>query len=302
MLDFATGTATVKFDLSTTRTSPRDWVDLWVTPFEGQMELQADDWTPDLQGGPRDSLHIRMDKSGGGGFSIFRGTTIVSGVTTDLNTNFWTGYETFLVPSASRRDTFQLDISSTHVRFGMPTYNFWWIDTDIAPLKFTSGIVQLGHHSYTPEKACETNSPELRCGANTWHWDNVSISPATPFTMIHADQIVLGASNASASFPSAAPDGAHLRFAAMASSMRVSFDGGASWQPAEMQAHTVKSADEHAKSFWTPIPKGATGVTFSGGAWYGRPWSVRDVSVFASDNNSATEAPALDGVPGEEAP
>ena len=39
----------------------RDWIDLWVTPFNENLQLPLEDWLPDLQGPPKDSVHIRMD-------------------------------------------------------------------------------------------------------------------------------------------------------------------------------------------------------------------------------------------------
>ena len=84
-----------------------------------------------------------------------------------------------------QRDTFELDISKNHIRFGMPQYNFWWVDADIPTLDWSQGVVQLGHHSYNPEKDCNYDGT---CGPNTWHWDNVSITPAVPFTILRADQ------------------------------------------------------------------------------------------------------------------
>src|SRR5207302_8424505 len=81
------------------------------------------------------------------------------------------------------RTTFELHLSRTHLKFGMPAYNLWWMDGDIADLGWSSGVVQLGHHSYNPDKACDFNGT---CGPNTWHWDNVSISAAVPFTILRA--------------------------------------------------------------------------------------------------------------------
>ena len=61
MVDFSGGEAVVRFDLSTLRTSPRDWVDIWLTPYEDHLQLPLDNWLPDLTGEPSRSVHLRMD-------------------------------------------------------------------------------------------------------------------------------------------------------------------------------------------------------------------------------------------------
>jgi hypothetical protein len=295
MVDFSQGTATIKFDLSTTRTSDRDWIDVWITPFGDQLQMPADDFAPDLQGGPRNGLQIRMDNVSGPGHTGFKGNVITNGSVREMTVGQWyTGYESFLTPSASRRDTFQLDVSSTHVRFGMPAYNFWWIDTDIRALGWNTGIVQFAHYSYNPYKACDSNLAGLQCGANTWHWDNLSISPAQPYTMLHSMQRTSDPSSPTLTFDSPAPANAHLRFTAFATSMQVSFDNGASWQPAPFQASTVNNhQDGQAKSFWTDMPQGASTVTFRGTAAAGKAWFVRDPAVVAPTEMTAAPGPDM---------
>ena len=61
MVDFSSGEAVIKFDVSTRRTSGRDWIDVWVTPFADNLQLPLDSWLPDLNGPPRQAVHIRMD-------------------------------------------------------------------------------------------------------------------------------------------------------------------------------------------------------------------------------------------------
>ena len=90
----------------------------------------------------------------------------------------------------------------------MPTYNQWWLNEKIADLGWDKAIVQFGHHSYTPEKDCNN------CRPNTWHWDNISIDPSVPFTIISADQRWASEDHgASVAFKGPAPAGSHLRFA-----------------------------------------------------------------------------------------
>jgi hypothetical protein len=89
-------------------------------------------------------------------------------------------------------------------------------------------VVQFGHHSYDPTRNCPT------CGPNTWHWDNVSLSSAIPFTMLRADRRSVDPDTDPAlHFPGPAPAHARLRFAAVGRQVAVSTDGGATWQPAQ---------------------------------------------------------------------
>ncbi len=289
MADFSAGESVVKFDVSTLRTSARDWIDLWVTPFDKNLQLPLEDWLPDLQGPPQNAVQIRIDQTNGE--SYFRGT---------IYNNFTSGsvripnktemsYEQAMAavglkPDAARRDTFELHISKNHIKFGMPAYNLWWIDTDVT-LPFSQGVVQLGHHSYNPSKDCSFNGT---CGPNTWHWDNVSISPAAPFTMVHADKRSVSTNGSTITLQSPAPQNAHLRFAALGK-VEVSFNGGSTWQAAQRQQQQMAAA-EHMSSYWTPIPSGTTTVQFrfSPDSWYGGPYRAQDFSVWAPGGSLPT--------------
>ncbi|MGE3271350.1 MAG: hypothetical protein AB7P40_21555, partial [Chloroflexota bacterium] len=179
-VDFSGGEAVIRFDLSTLRSSTRDWVDIWITPFEDQVQLPLDSWLPDLTGEPQRSVHVRMKDSGGKtSFSanVFRGNQME-----ELEGSWWLGYEDFLTPSAVRRDPFEIRISRTSLKVGMPDYNQWWVNSKMADLGWDRAVVQFGHHSYTPSKDCNG------CGPNTWHWDNIGIEPAVPFTIIPGDR------------------------------------------------------------------------------------------------------------------
>ena len=276
LVDFSQGEAVVTFDLSTLRASPRDWVDIWLTPYDDHLQLPADDWLPDLTGEPRRSIHVRMSMtSGETGFAaeVFNDTQVQTFKGTGGR-----GYESFLTPSAVRRDPFELRISRTSLKFGMPTYNAWWLDEQIAALGWDRAIVQFGHHSYTPGKDC--NGP---CGPNTWHWDSVGIEPAVPFTIIPANQRWAGAERGTTvEFAAPAPDGSHLRFVAIGSDISVSFDGGATWQAAQPRpVRSVRSLEGTFLSYWTPMPAGTSSVMVQGRNWYGGSWAVRDASIWS---------------------
>jgi hypothetical protein len=276
MVDFSSGEAVISWDMSTARTSGRDWVDLWITPFAENLELPLQDWLPDLSGPPRNAIHIFMNTYNGD--TVWGAEVINNYVATDVSgSNWWKGWRTFLAESASRRDTFELRISRNRLKFGMPGYQFYWLDVPIPQQSWSQGVVQLGHHSYNPTKSDGCGSV---CQPNTWHWDNVSISPATPFTIVRADRRTADAANGKLSFPAPAPANASLRFAGIGSNLAVSFDGGKTWQPAQLQVQS-KVVEEHFKSYWMPIPAGTASVQVRGNDWWGGKWLVRDVSIWA---------------------
>src|SRR5690349_22545564 len=100
MADFSGGEAVVKFALSTLRASGNDWVDLWVTPWEDNLALPLDGSLlgVDLQGPPRQGLHIRM-APGDRGRSAFEAYAIRDFRETRLASDA-RGYESFLTPTS----------------------------------------------------------------------------------------------------------------------------------------------------------------------------------------------------------
>jgi hypothetical protein len=157
MVDFSGDEAVIRFDVSTLRRSDRDWIDLWITPFADNLMAPLEPWLPDLDGRPRRAIHTRMDMTNS--YQTYFRTEVVC-LTTGcssggLDASGAQGYESFLTPSATARETFELHISRTHFRVGMPAYNQWWTDTDMPDIGWSQGILQIGHHSYAPMKgAC----------------------------------------------------------------------------------------------------------------------------------------------------
>ncbi len=274
MVDFTNQEAVIRFDMSTGRTSTRDWVDIWITPYSDHLQLPLAAFLPDLSGEPRNSIKVEM--------GVFNGNTTFSGQvvrdfkTEPLKVGGFLGYEEVFVPSFMQRETFELRISRTHLKFGMPKYDLWWIDTDISALNFTQGVVQFGHHSYNPTKDCSG------CGPNTWHWDNFSIYPSVPFTIIGAEQRYANPAVPTVNFTTPSQVGSYLRFAAIGKQIEVSFDGGATWQTAETQAQ-LRYEEGAFWSYWTPIPPGITQVMFRGQSWWGGEWHARDISFWSPD-------------------
>jgi hypothetical protein len=273
MVDFSRGEAVVSIDASTLVASRRDWWDIWITPYDENLALPSIEEIPDLQGPPRRAVQVEMRTFNGNqtGFvaSVFNGFQRQTLPSKDERS-----YERVLTPDAARRDKFELRISQNRIRFGMPAYNLWWVDTPIANLGWNQGVVQIGHHSYNPAK--DDIVPGAHAG--TWHWDNLYIKPARPFTIIRAQQ---RSAYPVATFPQAAPANARLRFAGYGTGMQVSFDSGRTWSNATRQAQPGTFTD-HFSSYWTPIPAGTTRVHFRGqpGCCPAGP-AVRDVSIWA---------------------
>jgi hypothetical protein len=298
--DFSSGEVVIKFDISTLRTSDRDWTDIWVTPFNDNLQLALEDWLPAGNGHPRNAIHARLVAP--------QVEVIRNFVATDVPRT-GEGYETALAragltTSATRRDTFELHISRTHVRFGMPAYNFWPVDANIADLGWTSGVIQLGHHSYNPSKSDGCGPPPgvTTCTANTWHWDNVGISPAVQFSLLNADLRRADATHTRVTF-APAPANAHLRFIGVGRALQFSTDNGATWVTPQTQAASAMAGQENFRSYWTPVPAGTQAVLFRGSpSDYGWPWIIRDISIWSLGGVPSTPSPTSTSSPAPSSP
>ena len=278
MVRLSQGTATIKFDVSTARTSERDWIDLWVTPFAENLQLPLEDWLPDLQGPPRHALQIRMDNNEDSTF--FRGELYDDYGEDKLPQATDAGYETVLAPSATTRTTFELDISRTHIRFGLPTRSLWWIDTDVPALSWGGGsaaraalvqplkgvrlrrhvraqYVALGQRKHQPGSAIRHRPRDQ------------SIRQPRRRPRRHL-------------VSSAAPPNSFLRFSAIGDVV-VSFDAGHTWEDAVRQEQEL-SEPSHYSSFWMPIPAGTKSVQlrFSDDDWYDGPFRAQDFGIWTT--------------------
>lgn len=279
LINFANG-GVVQFDLSTLRMSTRDWVDIWITPYNDNLTMPFDQGDVDLQGVPRRAVHVTM--SAFNGQSTFRCNVVNNWVEDEVPSNWW---ETLTHSSATIRDTFKLEISPTHLKLTSPTMLYGdgspWTgcDTAISNLGWTSGIVQLGHHSYNPTK---DNSGEPA----TWHWDNVSISPSIPFTIINADRRYVDSSTQVVTFNSPAPTGASLRFSANGSAIQYSLDNGATWLNAVKQASETDV--DRFKGYQTNIPAGTQSVRIRGNNTFNGPFFAQDFFIWSLTTGSPT--------------
>jgi len=290
-VNFENGEAVIKMDVSSFKSSGRQWWDIWVQPYENNFQLPLEDWLPAYSGEPKNAISIKMEGDTFEGFVVNNFNAQGISKTADG----WKSLplvlqENNLPVSPTRRDTYELRISKTHVKFGLPALNHWWIDADISNLGWGNGIVTLGTHEYNSSKDCTPNPP-TDCAATTWHWDNVSITPATPFTIIRGNERGINSTTSNViNFPKPAPANSHLRFAAIGT-IQLSFDNGSTYQNAQKNVEE-KNAPEHFSNYWTPIPQGTTAVLVKGsGESYIGQWLLRDPAIFSETSTAGDTQP-----------
>jgi hypothetical protein len=320
--DFSTGEVVIRFDMATLRTSPRDWVDVWITPYEDNLVFPLEDWLPIQNGYPKRAVHVRMDNTNcctvGG--STFRFSTVNNFIDTAVDTCWWCSVEDHMTTSPKQRSTFELRLSRTHVKFSMPGGQFdvngspinnsqelVWVDKDIPDLGWSSGVIQFGHHSYNPTKDCTIDPnkpPGYTCTPNTWHWDNVSISNAVPITNIKANRRYVSTADNTQSLPvvfnQPAPANAYLRFAGIGV-IEYSLNNGSTWLPAKRQLasrEAVKGghAPEHDSAYFISIPQGTQQVNFrfSPDGWYNGccgAFIAQDFAIWSTSAPRSTPVP-----------
>ena len=274
LFDFSQG-GSVTFDISTERMSVRDWWDVLITPYGDNLALPLLSNLSqgvDLQGPPMNTIHIGTDNGEG-----------APKLSTVVNGNEWNG-PTWVEPAdagipgtvnqAVTRQTMKLTIANGRMKFERlasataPALVFWDV---AATVPFTSGIVQFGHHSYTPEKD----------GAGvpgTWHWDNITLSNSTPFTMIKADRRYT--QGGTVNFASPAPANAYLRFSAIC---RVSVNGQAVTQQPTVNRWGISQKVEHMASYFVPVAEGtqSVNISFADDGWYTGPCIAKDFSIWS---------------------
>jgi hypothetical protein len=290
LADMSNGPATIDWDVSTLKTSGRDW---WAISVAAQgEELQAPihpGFGVDLVDAPRDAFGIHLDNAtcssnpncGPTGATIFRAWQarggsggFLDGCGPNLEENLPGGVE-----SAAIRTHFRLVLSPTHATLSLPDNpdpatgktGAMLCDGPVN-LNFTHGVVSWAHHSYDVEK--DTGVP------NTWHWSNFAITPSIPYTVINANERLLQDVSGGGTFtlPQPAPAGAFATWmmdAGDPATEQVSFDGGKTWQQATQQPGTAGQAGgDHARQLRVPIPQGATSFAVRGAGDYARDAAV----------------------------
>jgi len=296
-----TGNFSIHFDMSTFRANNlRDWIDVWLTPYGENLQLAIHDFEPDLQGPPQTAVQFKLDVANRLEMYLHE-----DGRMTKISPDVYTEYDLVLNPSKTTRSTFVIAVYNDVLYVGLPDHDLWWYEQDVPDLfrgeDWEEAVVQFGHHSYTPDKQCASSDNPSECGPNTYHWDNVALWPAKPFTMIHASpQLITNSTPASKllTLESPAPADAKLRFAAIGDAIDVSFNGGLTWQAATLQDAPSRQDRHFFRSYWMNIPEGTEEVLFRGEDWmffsvWGGEWAVRDASVWSlADENGRQTAVA----------
>jgi len=327
MADFSGGTATIRFEMSTLRTASRDWVHFTLMPFSGHNKFAYNNLD---QAVPPHNINVELagtnvllasQRAGGGdvqiegdGFTTWNMVQAANGVRED----------------AARRDIFQIDVSRTHLRVCIignsagQTYTydgrtgFCWIDSDL-PSPLGSGewndqaVFMMTHVAYNPEKSCSSEEDQFsivhnptgdaQCPPNTWHWDNVRIDPAVPFTILNPLQRFASFNDPSGAntitFATPAPANSYLSYVAAGacSAQRFSVNGGTSWISAIPQPTTTQCQHpENGGEYWTPIPEGTTAVKFTGQRSFG-VWAAGAAAIWVAGEGTlppvSTQPPSV---------
>lgn len=324
MIDFSQGEAKLKFDVSTWRgNSPgRAFWDIWIMPYSKQLQEPVESTLPVLQGVPRDGIQLKLENQ-----SVISATIVRNFQQTHLDFRWFDGYENWLTTSAIRRDTFEIDLSKTHLKVFMPGYQHSidnpWVNQSFDPLSWDKGVVVFSHHAYNSDKDCDF---VLHCGKSTFHWDNISINPSQAFTLIKPNKsFVSSLTDNTVTFDSPAPANSYLRFNGISSGkdggMQISTNGGATWTKALLQyRERDRDANDNPieggandlsgrqEDYFTPIPAGTTQVKikgvkcsycFQGSQW--PDWHARGFSIVSltppSDTTTPTPSPTGDPIP-----
>jgi len=261
LLDFSAGEACASVDISTWRGSDRDWWELWLTPFADNLTEPHQDWLPAANGEPRNALMVRLEGADSlQAFSVknFDAEEVARASLSDLVDQ----------PSATARLPHSLCVSKDGL-----TFSIGGKTALKAPLSidgWDKAVFQMQHSTYNPEKG----SCVQACGINTWHWDNVTLSPSVPFYIDRATP----RHGTEFSFSSPTPPGSYLRFSGLGN-WQYSVNGGQSWAPVARQA-MESDRPEHAQSYWQPLPEGVTKVLLRG-LTDGAGVVARDVHVWS---------------------
>lgn len=318
MMDWTNGTASYRFDMSTYRSSSRDWVDFDIMPPASLLMVNGQNGTS-----LRDGIHGSTDSSGpfnaqpGNshfGAQVYRNWTHDTFAQTGAGPWETIGFDNSFPTAAVHRQTFEIQLSRTHIRVGMPTYNRWWVDSEISPpLTWTQGVVSLNHRSYNAGKACPDSNIQGPCGADTWHWANELFSCVTDgvltpgcdaaFTMIHGDQEYARVGEATITFPRPAPPGSSFFVTALASTssgrqMQVSTNGGLTYQdlPRLAQCDGCYLGDEWYKNYRLDnVPTGTQEIRLRA-ADGNNSWVARNFELWNFGALSSTVVPQATAV------
>lgn len=295
MVDFSAGPATIRFDVSTLSLSSRDWIGVWIQDWDTQEQSVRDEDLPTTQGKPRNAVHIEQGASGPA-FESATGAMHIEtydsnrNLATLINPSYGVNWRAVLTPSAVTRTTVEIQISRTHIKVWLPQFNYTLVEGDVQDLGFSRGVVSFAHFSYSPSKGQNPLTGNPVGTQNTHHWDNVTINPAVPFSIIKSDKRATNGQPASSTFnfDAPAPANSYLRFTAFGKEVKVSLNGGA-YQTATRTG--PYRAEEAPTSYFMPIPQGTTRATFDVVGGYGFVSQVENVNIFSLTSSGTTPAP-----------
>ena len=287
LLDWSDGEATLSIDVSTFRTSGRDWWDLWLTEWDANAAVPLSDRMGqagvDLNGPPEgDFLHVNLMEQ-----SFFKAES-ESGFIDNSST------ATYSASDHMRRDPFVLTINATTFSFCKPDESICWFQDKPHGLSVTQAVVTYGHHAYDPGKSClipGCGEGDPRAGG-TWHWDNLSMSDSVPVTILRGDKrsITNGPwwapssdADRTITFPEPAPAGSYLKFSANSNSWTTI--NGVQVQP------EITFWSDHFTSFLVPIPEGTTSIVWDGRHNNGDA-VAKDFTVWSKSSSLATATPS----------
>lgn len=298
LVDLSKQEAVVKVDVSTFSPSAGDWWEIWITPWEDQLVAPADHWL-NFAGPPRNALYFAVRELDGRKFwsstvfsnfrSVLPGATCADCAT---GVEFWESPEiTDLVPrSNTRKDTYEIRLTKQHVKMlvrSIADGSMKVVDEFDIPGGFPAdaGIVQFIGASYNANQNGKFNcTPFVTCPRTpsaTWHWDNVEISPAVPYSLIAVEPFLVRGESPSKEivFSEEAPRNARLLFTGLSAGnvFELSFDGGSTWQKSSLVQPHPPVGDEvcgggvdcitQNLSYTINVPAGTKGAIVRASAW-----------------------------------
>ena len=307
LVDFSEEEAVIRWDISTFNQTGqnRDWFTVTVVPLEDLNPLHAPDWAPDLEGASRNTLRIETGwVNGNRSFSLELRDDQYRKI--ELPVTSFTTLESLITPSKVNRTTFELRISDNRLRLGMKLPDdhpsgeeyHWWADAPYDRfghpfrLPWSRGAVLFGHYSYNPRK--DGTGME-----NTWHWDNIYISPSRPFPLIGADRRYADESHPRIRLNEPAPANARLLFAAtdwerISDQIDLNFDAGNTWEHATRitgsETDLTNSWGTSYVTYSIDIPEGTRLITFRGSNSGIQNWMARDIYVIGRNDINTSVA------------
>lgn len=327
MVDFTDQEATIGFNISSKRSSDRDYFEVVISPWDTHLQLVQGAITADLRGSlPRYGVKVGLNIDNVTG--EFRPEYFGE----DNNwpnrfSGWWPTKDRQLVDilddyglsfSPRRRDRFELKIKNNgdgtnHLKICAPEYNnYCWVDLDFPNYGWTKGVVQFTQQSYNPNK--EESDGYIHCWAlgyeapcpNTWHWDNFYIYPSVPFSIIKAHDAAGARLSRAGVLPTVpvefylnqpTPEDSYARFNVHADpdTVEISTDNGTIWYHPDWQPLGSLAVENEFRSFFVPIPAGidkvlirANEVAPFGGT--SKIW-IQDFTVWSQSTLGSTPSP-----------